>query len=385
MIEAQYRKSRDHGVHRFGGGDSGSGAAGAADLQLAQISQQQWDWFQNQWLPSAEGAAQSSNAQAGVTQDAFNRNIIPEATQAQQNLTDQANRSATMNNGIASADRDFAQQAGALSGQDVQQANAENAVAGQALNTAGVQNAAMQQYGIGGLSNMQTLADYYMSGGGQEAQAESAAGNVTQQFANANQQAIASAAQRGINANSGQMTNVINQNNITEAAASAAAQTQARNAALNLGWQYQQAVQQAGAGMGQQATGNTNAATSALNSANSSLSNANTALSNAGNINSNATSAANSAVSNQQSVGSGLATVQNAYQGAQAAAGIPLANQSTVAAGIKGGADSASQAASASGQIGASLANSQAQQDAGNSAGIGTAVGAIGAGVAIAI
>lgn len=388
MTVAQYQKRSDYAVHRCGGGgSSGSDAAGAADQQLAQISQEQWNWFQNTWLPNANQAVANSNQQAGGAQNTYNENIIPGALNAQANLTNQANQSSAVNNAAAGLDMSNANAATQLSQTDLGQATADNGVASTALGTAAGQNAAMQQYGIGGLGTMQDIANYYLSGGGQEAQAEQAAGNVTQQFSNANQQAIAAAQQRGINANSGQMTNVINQNNITEAAANAAAQTQARNAALNLGWQYQEAVQQAGAGMGQQATANTNSANTALSNANSALSNSNSALANSGALAGAASSASNSAVANQQAVGAGLSNVENAVSGGINAAGVPLANQNTIAAGIKGGAESASSAAGQAGQIGAQLNNAQAQQNAGEASGIGSALGgaaALGAALILA-
>lgn len=365
--------------YRGGGGDSGSAAQGQAELQLANISQQQWDYFQNTWLPQATGAAAQSDATAKGVESQFQNNIIPSAQSAEANLTAQAGQSAATNNNLAAQDTSLANQQVGIANQDTAQAGVANDAAAGANAQAGIQNGAFNQYGVGDLANMQAMSDYYLSSAGQQQEAGIAAGNVTQQFANANQQAIAAGQQRGINAASGQMGSIINQNDITEAAASAAAQTQARQAALSLGWQYNAAAQQAGAAMGNQATANTNAATGALNSANSSLSNANATLIGAGTNTSNASSAANSAVANQQAVGSGISTVQNAVSGAQAAAGIPLSNLSTIASGISGGANSSSGAASQEGNIAGQQAATQAQQNQANSAGIGSALGAAAA------
>lgn len=359
-----------------GGGDSGSAAQGQAELQLANISKEQWDYFQNQWLPQAMAAQTTSNNQATSTLNEFNNNLIPQAEQAQKNLTAQAATTQATNNQLSQTDQQLAAEQQRVAGMNIGNAGLATSQAGIAAGEAGTQNAAFNQYGIGDLGKMQAMADYYLSTAGQEQEAGIAAGNVTQQYANANEQAIRAAQQRGINPNSGQMMSVIDQNGINEAAASAAAQTQARQAALSLGWNYNQAAQQAGASIGQQATSNLNTANNSLNTANASLAGANSALTGAGTNTSNASGATGAALGATQAVGSGISNVQNTLSGAQAASGIPLANLGTIASGISGGANSATGAAGQEGNIAGQQAAAQAQQSQANSAGWGSALGA---------
>jgi hypothetical protein len=59
-------------IYQGSSGSSSSQAAGQAELQLSNISQQQWNWFQSTYLPQATAAAGTSNAQAATTQAADN-------------------------------------------------------------------------------------------------------------------------------------------------------------------------------------------------------------------------------------------------------------------------------------------------------------------------
>lgn len=317
-----------------GGGSSGSDAQGAAEKQLSGISQEQWDWYKGNYLPSATQGVAESNAQAQQTVNYYNNNYLPQANADEAALTAQSKQSAANNNGIAATDMAQAQDQ---------------------FNQANTLNAAENNYGIGTLAQMSAQANQTGGEADQEYQAMLARGDVDQQFQNSGMQLQAKEQQAGVGANSGQMLAVMNQNKVTQAGASAAAQTQARMAAKQLGWTYKQQVEQDAAGLGSQAAGSSAAGSTAASGANT---------------------AANSAVSNTAAPMSGLSTVAQGVQGAQTASGIPLSNQTILSAGLNGGATSASGAASSGGNIASQQAASQAQQSAQTSQAVGEGVGA---------
>lgn len=320
-----------------GGGSSGSDAQGAAEEQLANISQEQWDYYRNNWLPQATNAVNSSDTAAMNQENYYNNTYIPEAESIQQYVKQQA--------GITqNADNYAAQQAG----------NEASSQWGQAA----VMNGAVNQYGIGTLGTMSDQANAAGGQADQDYQAMLARGDVDQQFANSNASLIAKEQQAGVGANSGQMLAVMNQNDTARAAASAAAQTQARQAALNLGWTKKQQVVSDATGLSSAATSASLAGTQAAGQG---------------------VTASGAALGATQAPTGALNTVASGYNSSAQAAGVPLSNLGSLSTGLNGGAQSATSGAAQAGGIAGQQAATQAQQDQATSSAIGTGIGAAAA------
>lgn len=336
-----------------GGGSSdsaGSEASAAATKQLAGISQEQWDWYKNNYLPAATQAANNSDATANQTQNYYDNQYIPQAEQIQQGLVSQSQNSQASNNGIAYGQKNLS---------DTDAAQASNM-----YNESGILNSANNNIYVGTLGEMKAQADQTGGVADQEWQAMLARGDVDQQFGNANQSLVAKMQQAGIGGNSGQMLAVQSQSAATQAAADAAAMTKARDAAKQLGWTYKSQVANQASNLGTLAQGASAAGTAASGASSSAAG--------------TASSASNSAVANATAPLTGLGTVAAGYQGAQSAAGIPLANEGAVASGINGGASSAAGAAGSAGNIAGQQAAAAAQQSQANASGTGSLIGALG-------
>lgn len=322
---------------RGGGGSSGSDAQGAAEEQLAGISQDQWNYYQNNWLPAATGAMQGANNANTAAENYYNGSYIPQAQGIENSIQAQA---------------------GVTESYDNSQAATDEAAAQAQFAQANTLNSATNQYGIGTLGEMSAQANQTGGQADQDYQAMLARGDVDQQFANTNASLVAKEQQAGVGANSGQMLAVMNQNSVQQAAAASQAQTQARMAAKQLGWTYKQQVEQDAAGLG-------SAASSAAASG--------TQASQAG------VSASGAASSATQAPITGLNTVASGYNSAANAATGNLSNYDSLSSGLNGGASSASTSAQGAGGIAGQEAATQAQQSAATSNAIGTGIGAAAA------
>lgn len=359
-------KKRDYVrvLHGSGGG-GGSEAAGEAEKQMAGISQDQWDWYKANYLPNATAAVNASDAAAQNTQDYYQNSYLPQAEAGEANLTYQSQQSQANNNAIASQQQGVSDTAaGAAKGAYTQ--------ADQQYAQSQYLNGQYDQHFINDLNGVESQANYTGSAADQAFQASMARGDVDQQFANQNTNLVAKMQQAGIGGNSGQMLAVQQQSGVQQAAADAAAMTQARNNAVQLGFTQKSQAAQLASGLSTAAQGASSAGSSAA-AAGSSASNASTSA--AG----QASSAANSAVSNAGAPLSGLSTVAQGYTGAQNAATAGLNNQVSLAAGLNGGASSSTQAAQGAGNIATGIANADAQQSAATSQAIGTGIGAAAA------
>lgn len=348
-----------------GGGSGGSEAAGEAQKQLAGISQEQWDWYKSNYLPEATTDRNWANSAALQTQNYYNGQYIPQAEQMEGNLTAQSGQSQAVNNGIAAQQQGVANTA----------ANASTGLydeSGRQYSQSDFLNGQYNSHFLGDLSGVEAQANYTGSAADQAFQASMARGEVDQQFANQNANLVAKMQQAGIGGNSGQMLAVQQQSAVTQAAADAAAMTQARNNAVSLGFTQKTQAAQLASGLSGAAQGAASSGASAA-AAGSTASNASTAA--AG----QASSSTNAAVGNAQAPMSGLSTVAAGYQGAQAAATSPLNNELSVSSGLNGGASSSTAAAQGAGNIASSMAQADAQKSAATSQAIGTGIGAAAA------
>lgn len=352
-------------VAHGGGGGGGSEAAGEAQKQLAGISQEQWDWYKQNYLPEATTDRNWANSQAMQTQAYYNGQYIPQAEQMEGNLKDQAATSQATNNGIAAQQTGLAGTNAAQATDDYNQADSQFAQS-QFLN--GQYNA----HFLNDLSGVEAQANYTGSAADQAFQSSMARGDVDQQYANQNANLVAKMQQAGIGGNSGQMLAVQQQSATAQAASAAAAMTQARNNAVQLGFTQKSQAAQLASGLSTAAQG-ASAAGSSASAAGSTAANASTAA--AG----QASSATNSATSNAQAPMSGLSTVAAGYQGAQTAATSPLNNELSLSAGLNGGASSSTAAAQGAGNVAGQMAQADAQRDAATSSAIGTGIGAAAA------
>lgn len=317
-----------------GGGSSGSDAQGRAEEQLAGISEEQWNYYKSSWLPQATAAAGQSDAAAQNAENFYNGEYIPQAEQISRGITQQAGQTQANDNASAA------------------QANSEAAAE---YGQAGVLNSAVNQYGIGTLAGMADQANAAGGQADQDYQAMLARGDVDNQFNSAGQNLIAKEQQAGVGANSGQMLAVMNQNETMRAAAGAAAQTQARQAALQLGWTKKQQVVSDATGLASAAQGASAVGTQAA---------------------SQGVSASGAALGATSAPFTGLNGVASGYNSATSAAGTKLSNLNSLSTGLNGGAQSATSGASAAGGIAGQQAATQAQQDQATSQAIGTGVGA---------
>jgi len=320
-----------------GGGSAGSDAQGRAEQQLANISQEQWNYYKSSWLPGASTAMYYANDANNRTQDYYDSQYIPQAQQISNQI--QAESQSAVNT-------------------DNTNANAASAQAQSQFGQANQDNAAYNKDFIGTLDEMKAQADQTGGEADQEYQSMLARGDVDQQFANSNASLIAREQQAGVGANSGQMLAVMQQNDVARAAASASAQTQARQAAKNLGWTYKNQVAQTASGL--------SGAASSASAAGSNAAGVGTAASAAG-------------VAASQAPLTGINAVAGGYQGAAGAAAANLGNYQNLSSGLNGGASSATQAAGQSGSIAGQQAQAEASQSAATSQAIGTGIGAAAA------
>lgn len=289
---------------RFGGmtleGGKGGGSAPAPDPSIAaaanqamQIGNQSWNQYQNQTAPQL-------------------------ATAAANQATNNNNYAANMNN-----------------------------VASNEANIATQQQGIYNNMAVPAMQAIQNDANNYNNAGYQENIASAALGDVNQQYAQQLQNDQMRQQAYGINPNSGAAQMTGNANAIQQAAAGAAASTQARSAAVALGLQKQQNV---------------------VSMANPSLANAQTAIQNGG-------TAAGNAVTAQQN------NITNLQGNAQAA--------NNAAAAATGATQAGGNIANQSYQSQISAFNAQQQANATTSAGlfgaIGTAAGMIYGGPAGAV
>lgn len=363
-------KKRDYFrvLHGGGGGDGGSGEA---QKQLAGISQEQWDWYKQNYLPEATTDRNYANQAAINTQQYYEGQYIPQAQQIEQNLTQQSGVSQGVNNGIAT------QQTG-VSNTAANAATGLYDESGKQYAQSDFLNTQYNQHFLGDLSGVEAQANYTGSAADQAFQASLARGDVDQQFANQNANLTAKMEQAGIGGNSGQMLAVQAQSQTQQAAAAAAAMTQARNNAVQLGFTQKSQAAQLASGLSGAAQGAASAGASSA-AAGSAASNASTSA--AG----QASSATNSATSNAQAPMSGLNTVAAGYQGAQTAATSPLNNELSLSSGLNGGASSSTQAATGAANAAAAAQQANAQESAANSQAIGSGIGAAAGIAALAL
>jgi len=221
---------------------------GTAAQQMANISQDEWNWFQNQYLPSQNAQQQVVQGTANTMLSNYLNNYIP--NMEQQYTTTQ-------------------QQAGQVEDQQLAQMTAQA-------------QQAQQLYGAFDTSYLplygQIASEAAAKGGqaDQDYQAMLARGDVAQQYANAATQQQQYLAQYGMSPTSGIAVAGQRQTAISQAAQEAAAQTAARQAAVNLGWTWQTTAAQLGQGLlsagstayGNAATAGQNAVNTAINTMN---------------------------------------------------------------------------------------------------------------------
>lgn len=187
----------------------------------AKISQEQWDWFQNQYLPQQMQTQQTvQNTSQNFLSDYLN-NIQPAQAAAYQG----------------------AAQAGTATQQAALDQMQQQAQTGTAM---------MGMFGNQYLPIYGQIAQEAAAKGGQadqDYQAMLARGDVSQAYANQAAQTQRYLAQYGQSPVSGAATAGVRGAAISQAAQEAAAQTAARQAASNLGWTYRQQAAQIGQGL----------------------------------------------------------------------------------------------------------------------------------------
>ncbi len=304
--------------------------------ELAQtqsdIANQQWDWFQNTYLPQQmQQQQQVQDVSSGVLSQYLN-SLMP-GQEAAYGQTQQAANQTTQ--------------------QAIQQMATQGATGDQIFQTWNQDYAPLYSQ----------IAQTAAAKGGQadqDYQSMLARGDVSQAFANQNAQTQRYLAQYGQSPTSGAATAGVRSNAISEAAQEAAAQTAARQAAANLGWTYQ--TQAAQLGQGLLSAGNeayAGSQSSGLNAIN-----AQTGVLNAGNA------------------------LGNTYAGAVNTAGAPISSMNQIASGMTGGQSAVNQGLSgATSALNTQLAT-QAQQQAASQKSSGSlfgsilgAVGTIGGGI----